>query len=64
MASGRWLTCLWYSSRCPPACQLHQGTVGWLAGRQAGAGCYTLPSMRAIHQLQGMMIRQITLPPW
>lgn len=37
---------------------------GGSRGRRAGAGCYTLPSMRAIHQLQGMMIRQITLPPW
>lgn len=27
-------------------------------------GGYTLPSIRAIHQLQGMMIRQMTLPPW
>lgn len=35
-------------------------------GRAAGGhgGAYTLPSMRAIHQLQGMMMRQMTLPPW
>lgn len=36
-----------------------------LPGGSVGAhGAYTRPSMRAIHQLQGMMIRQITLPPW
>lgn len=64
---------------CSPAIkQVTTGTSGCIrtGGDTAGGrwaapkrwvlcgGGYTLPSIRAIHQLQGMMIRQMTLPPW
>lgn len=48
------------AARTPPG---HLAPLSDRGGRVAG-GRYTLPSIRAIHQLQGMMTRQMTLPPW
>lgn len=66
---------LWGSLRIPQQCPLlavsahicrvavGQVAVGQVAVGRAGRP-YTLPSILAIHQLQGMMMRQMTLPPW
>lgn len=43
-----------YFGMHPNGCEVGMGSIP----------AYTLPSIRAIHQLQGMMMRQMTLPPW
>lgn len=46
--------CVGYVGMHPDGCEVGMGSIR----------AYTLPSIRAIHQLQGMMMRQMTLPPW